>query len=72
MTEDFMQFLANIRYGISNGTIKVSKELTDFDLAVQYAIAEIGKRKGYPCNVTLEEIFYEVDKFANELLVEGE
>ena len=67
MRSDFVEFLYIIRTGIENGEIKLSTELSNFDLAVQYAIGQIGERKGYPCETTVEEIWAEINKFAPEL-----
>lgn len=72
MREDFVEFRYIIRQGIKNGEIKLSQELSDFDLAVQYAIGQIGERKGYPNATTAEEIWAEINKFAPELLKESE
>ena len=72
MMVDFIEFRYIIRQGIKNGEIKLSQELSDFDLAVQYAIGLIGERKGYPCKITDVEIWAEINKFAPELLEEGE
>jgi hypothetical protein len=70
MRADFVEFRYVIRQGIRNGEIKVSKELSDFDLAVQYAAGKIGERKGYPMKTTAAEIWEEINKFAPELLEE--
>lgn len=72
MRVDFIEFRYIIRQGIENGEIKLSTELSDLDLAVQYAIGKIGERKGYPCKITDEEICAEINKFAPELLEESE
>ena len=72
MRVDFIEFRYIIRQGIKNGELKLSQELSDFDLAVQYAIGQIGERKGYPCKITDVEIWAEINKFAPELLEEGE
>lgn len=68
MRTDFVLFMNNIKKDIAKGTIKLSEPITDYDLAVQYAIGQIGERKKYPFDVTLEEIFEEMTKFAPELL----
>lgn len=67
----FKVFLQTIRQAIADGDIKISKELTDYDLAVQFAITQIGKRRGYEIPMTLEEIFWEIEEFAPELNAEG-
>lgn len=66
----FKVFLQTIRQGIADGDIKTSKELTDFDLAVYFAITQIGKRRGYQIPITVEEIFWEIEEFAPELNAE--
>ena len=66
----FKVFLQNVRQAIANGDMRISKELTDYDLAVQFAITQIGKRRGYLVPVTAEEIFYEIEDFAPELITE--
>ena len=68
MREDFKNFISDIRLGVAIGEIKITKELSDFDLAVTFAVGKIGERKGYPCNVTLDEIENEINNFAPELL----
>lgn len=71
MTLEFLQFLQNIKQGIDKGVIKLSKDdITDYDWAVYYAVCRIGKKKGYPCDFLLEEIYEEMSKFAPELLEE--
>lgn len=67
----FKVFLQIIRQSIADGDIKISKELTDYDLAVQFAITQIGKRRGYKIPMTAEEIFWEIEEFAPELNAEG-
>lgn len=56
----FEEFKNIIRKGEANGEIKTSKTLTDYDLAVQWAMGKIGERKGYPCDITLNEIWEEM------------
>lgn len=68
MSKDFERFLSIIHKGIESGAIKTSKPIIDFDLAVQYAIGKIGEVRGYPCDITVEEIANEINKFAPELL----
>lgn len=49
---------------VVNGTLK---PLTDYDLAVQWAVGRIGEKKGYPCYVTAEEIWQELpEQFREE------
>lgn len=56
----FETFKNIIRNGEAKGEIKISEPLTDFDLAVQWAIGNIGERKGYPCDITADEIWQEL------------
>ena len=69
---DFKWFYEAIKSGIESGAIKTDKPLTEFEMAVQFAVCSIGVRKGYPCETTLEEIRSEIEQFAPELLEEGE
>lgn len=62
--------MQTIRQAIADGDIKISKELTDFDLAVYFATVQIGKRRGYQIPMTVEEIFWEIEEFAPELNAE--
>ena len=57
---DFETFKNIIRNCEAKGEIKTSKPLTDFDLEVQWAIGRIGDRKGYPCEITIDEIWQEL------------
>jgi len=53
---DFETFKRIIRDAEKSDVIGFSKEITDFDLAVQWAIARIGEERGYPCHATISEI----------------
>ena len=53
----FDEFRTIIREAERKGEFKTSKPMTDYDLAVQYAIGLIGEERGYPCKITLEEIW---------------
>ena len=71
MDMSFEDFVECIRDGIATGELKVSQELTDFDLAVQYAIGIISERKGKEkCAIEYNEIAEEIARFAPELLDE--
>lgn len=61
---EFDEFVKTIRRGIADGEIKLSQELTDLDLAVTFAVGKIGERKGYPCEITPDEIYSEIMGFA--------
>lgn len=56
MTKEFEDFLSQIRFAEKRGTIKTSKPLSDFDLAVTFAVDKIGEIRGAPCNATIDEI----------------
>lgn len=68
MNAEFLEFLMICKDSIAKGEVKASKELTDYDLAVQFAIGKIGERKGYPCNITIDEIGNEIATFAPEFI----
>ena len=67
---EFDEFKQIVRDGLKSGELKCTKELTDLDLAVQFAIGRIGDRKGYPLDVTIGEIASEIKAFAPEVLKE--
>lgn len=55
-----------VKQGIASGELKTDAKLSDFDLAVQWAIGNIGSIKGYPCDITPEEIHNALpDEFKN-------
>lgn len=60
MTMAFDEFKKIIRDAEAKSDIKTSKLLTDEDLAIQWAISNIGERKGYPCEITPDEIWEEL------------
>lgn len=63
----FEEFKDTIRKGEANGEIKTSKPLTDYDLAVQWAVGRIAEKKGYPCYITAAEIWQELpEQFREE------
>lgn len=68
MKEDFKQFLTTVKNGIDSGEIKTSKKLSDLDIAVQYAIGELGKEHGYPLEITQDLLAEKIQQFAPELL----
>lgn len=68
MTEEFKQFLATIREGERKGHIKTSKPLTDFDIAVQFAIGKLGDEQGYPLSATPGEIQEAIIKHCGNVL----
>ena len=72
MIMTFDEFVKIVRDGEAKGEIETPIELSDDDLAVRYAIGIIGERKGYPCEITIEEIDAEIEQFAPELHKERE
>lgn len=66
----FDEFKKIVRDGLKSGELKCTKELTDLDLAVQFAIGRIGDRRGYPLYTTAGEIVSEIKGFAPEVLEE--
>lgn len=78
MSEDFKAFLDNIKKAFANGTIKTSKPVDDFDLAVLFAVDRIMESEHaiHTANgdifFTPEDIEAEMRDFAPELLEEGD
>ena len=59
----FYEFCTIVRAGIARGEIKTSAELTDLDLAIQYAIGrEMEERGGGELETTAEEIYHLIGK----------
>ena len=59
----FTEFCENIRAGIARGEIKTSTDLTDLDLAIQYAIGqEMQERGGGEMTTTEQEIYFLIGK----------
>lgn len=56
------EFKKIIRQGEEKGEIKTSQPLTDLDLEIQWAIGQIGDKRGYPCNITIDEIYEEIQR----------
>ena len=56
----FEEFRNIVRNGEAEGKIITSEPLSDFDLAVQWAMGRIGERKGYSCDITPDEIWREM------------
>lgn len=63
---NFEEFKKIVRDGEKNGEIKTDVKLTDVDIAVQWAIAKIGEKKGYPCDITVDEIWQEMRPLFDE------
>ena len=64
----FEEFKRNVRQAEAIGIVRFSKPMTDFDLAVQWAVTKVGKKKGgYPCDMTADEIYAEMpEEFKGE------
>lgn len=57
------EFCEIIRAGIANGEIKTTKELSELDLAIQYAIGqEMQERGGGEMTTTEQEIYFLIGK----------
>ena len=68
MTREFENFIKISRYGMAAGEIRASKKLSDFDLAVLFAVGKIGEQEGYPFTATPEQIYEQIKSFAPELI----
>ena len=66
----FDQFVKNVRDAEARGEIHFSKPVSDFDLAVNYAVIRISNKGKH--TFTAHEVFYEMMKFAPEMLREEE
>lgn len=66
----FAEFVMIVRDSEQKGMVKTTQPMTDFDLAVQYAVGTIVDERGVPCDITLDEIYEEMMKFAPELVSE--
>lgn len=63
----FSEFCEIVRAGIANGEIKTTKELSELDLAIQYAIGqEMQERGGGELQTTAEEIYFLIGKHCGE------
>ena len=63
----FSEFCEIVRAGIASGEIKTTKELSELDLAIQYAIGqEMQERGGGELQTTAEEIYFLIDKHCGE------
>lgn len=62
--DDFINF---VRKAIQTGIVKVSVPLSDFDIAVMWAVDRIGEKKNFPCDVSTLEIWNELpEKYRTE------
>ena len=59
----YEEFCEIVRAGIASGEIKTTKELSELDLAIQYAIGqEMQERGGGELQTTAEEIYFLIGK----------
>ena len=63
----YEEFCEIVRAGIASGEIKTIKELSELDLAIQYAIGqEMQERGGGELQTTAEEIYFLIGKHCGE------
>lgn len=58
----FEEFCRITREGIASGEIKTAAELTDLDLAIQYAIGQEMQERGGDLTTTEQEIYFLIGK----------
>lgn len=60
---NYNEFCEIVRAGIARGEVKTTQELSDLDLAIQYAIGqEMQERGGGELQTTAEEIYFLIGK----------
>ena len=63
----YEEFCEIVRAGIASGEIKTTKELSELDLAIQYALGqEMQERGGGELQTTAEEIYFLIGKHCGE------
>lgn len=63
----YSEFCEIVRAGIASGEVKTTAELTDLDLAIQYALGqEMQERGGGELQTTAEEIYFLIGKHCGE------
>ena len=63
----YEEFCEIVRAGIASGEVKTTAELTDLDLAIQYAIGqEMQERGGGELQTTPEERYFLIGKHCGE------
>lgn len=63
----YEEFCEIVRAGIASGEVKTTAEITDLDLAIQYAIGqEMQERGGGELQTTEEEIYFLIGKHCGE------
>lgn len=61
-TMTYEEFCKIVRAGIASGEVKTTAELTDLDLAIQYAIGQEMQERGGELQTTAEEIYFLIGK----------
>ena len=61
-TMTYEGFREIVRAGIASGEVKTTAELTDLDLAIQYAIGQEMQERGGELQTTAEEIYFLIGK----------
>ena len=63
----YEEFCEIVRAGIASGEVKTTAELTDLDLAIQYALGqEMQERSVGELQTTAEEIYFLIGKHCGE------
>lgn len=63
----YSEFCEIVRAGIASGEVKTTQELSELDLAIQYAIGqEMQERGGGELQTTAEEIYFLIGKHCGE------
>ena len=63
----YEEFCEIVRAGIASGEVKITAELTDLDLAIQYAIGQEMQERGVgELQTTEEEIYFLIAKHCGE------
>ena len=65
----FEEFKEEIRAGELSGEIETPEPITDYDLAVLWAVGTVGDKKGYPCEITPREIWDELFEICEPELI---
>lgn len=62
----YSEFCEIVRTGIASGEVKTTAELTDLDLAIQYAIGQEMQESGGELQTTAEKIYFLIGKHCGE------
>ena len=68
----YTEFRKIIKQGFSSGEIKTSEPMTELDLAVQYVIGVLGELRGYPLEITPEEIGHAINAYVGDWVYDSE